>query len=177
MAGHNKWSKIKHKKAATDAAKSKIFSKFSQLIAMESKKCGGDENSPALRAVIERAKKAGMPKSNIEKAVAKGTGAGAENFEEVLYEAYGPGGAAIIITAITDNKNRTTPEIRHILSKRGLELAASGSATWAFEKDGNEYKATSFVELSDEDKEKLFELIETLKEHDDVQEVFTNLQE
>ncbi len=174
MAGHNKWSKIKHKKAATDAQKSKIFSKLARLIANESKKVMGDKDAPSLRAVIEKARAANMPKDNIERAIAKGAGAGANADEEVIYEFYGPGGVAVIVYALTDNKNRTTPEIKHILSKRGFDLATPGSASWAFSKEGTEYQANSFVELSDEDKEKLQELLEVLDEHDDVQEIFTN---
>jgi len=174
MSGHNKWSKIKHKKAATDAAKSKVFGKYAQLIALESKKCNGDVNSPGLRNVIDRAKKEGMPKNNIERAVAKGAGADGANFEEVTYEAYGPGGVAMIIEAVTDNKNRTTPEIRHILSKHGTELAASGAASWAFTKNGTEYEPNSTTEISDEDGERLTKLMEALDDHDDVQQVYTN---
>lgn len=173
MSGHNKWSKIKHKKAATDAQKSKIFSKHSSLIAMESRKAGGDVNSPGLAAAIERAKKDSMPKENIEKAVAKGGGTDGAALEEVLYETYGPGGAAIIITAVTDNSNRTTPEIRHILSKAGFELGASGSALWAFSKTSEGYVPNTPMELSESDGEKLGNLIETLEEHEDVQDVFT----
>ncbi len=174
MAGHNKWSKIKHKKAVTDAQKSKVFSKLAKLIASESKKCGGDKNSPGLRAVIEKARSANMPKDNIERAVAKGVSSDSSADEEVIYETYGPSGVAIVIYAITDNKNRTTPEIRHILNKRGYELAAQGSALWAFQKDGAEYKPNSFVEITGEDAEKLQELLDVLSEHDDVQDVFTN---
>ncbi len=175
MSGHNKWSKIKHKKAATDAAKSKIFGKYAQLIAMESKKCNGDINSPGLRSAIEQAKKESMPKGNIERAVAKGSGADGSNFEEVLYEAYGPGGVAIIVEAITDNKNRTTPEIRHILSKQNLELATTGAAMWAFTKTNDGYKPDSTTEINDADKKKLEILLETLNEHDDVQNIYTNI--
>ncbi len=176
MAGHNKWSKIKHKKAVTDAVKSKIFSKYAQMIALASKKCSGDTHSPELRSVIERAKKDGMPKTNIERAIAKGAGVGGAQIEEVIYEAYGPGGVAMIITAITDNKNRTTPEIKHILRKNGLELATSGAAIWAFTKDNTEYKPNSTIEISEEDNEKLNKLLDTLYEHDDVQDIFTNAQ-
>ncbi|MCD5384400.1 MAG: YebC/PmpR family DNA-binding transcriptional regulator [Candidatus Pacebacteria bacterium] len=174
MSGHNKWSKIKHKKGAADAARSKVFGKLAQLIALESKKCCGNVDSPGLRSVIDRAKAASMPKSNIERAIVKGSGAEGANFEEVTYEAYGPGGVALIIEAITDNKNRTTPEIRHILSKQGLELAASGSATWAFTKGTDGYKSNSTTEISESDGEKLKKLLEIFDEHDDVQEVYTN---
>ena len=173
MSGHNKWSKIKHKKAATDAQRSKIFSKHSMLITMEAKKANGDLSAPGLLAAIERAKKDSMPKDNIEKAVAKGSGADAGSLEEVTFEMYGPGGTAIIATAVTDNNNRTAPEIRHILSKAGYELGTPGSASWAFTKTAEGYTPNNPMELSDADGEKLADLIEKLEEQNDIQEVFT----
>jgi YebC/PmpR family DNA-binding regulatory protein len=173
MSGHNKWSKIKHKKAATDAQKSKIFSKHAALITMESRKANGDVNSPGLAAVIDRAKKDSMPKENIERAVAKGAGAGGEAFHEVMYEAFGPGGTAIIITAVTDNNNRTAPEIRNIFTKAGFALGGPGSAVWAFTKTNDGYVPQNPVELSDADGEKLANLIEHLEEQDDVQDIYT----
>lgn len=173
MSGHNKWSKIKHKKAATDAQKSKVFSKHAHLIALESKKAGGDVSAPGLAAAIERAKKDSMPKENIERAVAKGGGAEGAALEELLFETYGPAGVAILITAVTDNTNRTSPEIKHILTKAGYQLGAPGSASWAFTKTADGYVPQTPMELSDEDGEKLAALIETLEEHDDVQDVFT----
>ncbi|XKT74656.1 MAG: YebC/PmpR family DNA-binding transcriptional regulator [Patescibacteria group bacterium UBA2163] len=173
MSGHNKWSKIKHKKAATDAQKSKIFSKHANVIAVESRKAGGDVTSPGLAAAIERAKKDSMPKENIERAVAKGGGADAAALEEVTFEAFGPGGVALLITAVTDNNKRTAPEMRHIFSKAGYELGAPGSAAWAFTKTAEGYVPNSPVDLSDEDGEKLAALIEKLEEQDDVQDVYT----
>ncbi|MCR4284076.1 MAG: YebC/PmpR family DNA-binding transcriptional regulator [Parcubacteria group bacterium] len=174
MSGHNKWSKIKNKKAVTDAQKSKVFSKFSQLITIESKKAKGDENSPSLRAVVERAKKENMPITNIEKAIKKGAGADAGNLEEVLYEAYGPGGVALIIEGITDNKNRSAAEIKHILSKNGLSLAGQGSATWAFEKTHEGWEPKQITPIGEEDGAKLEKLIEELEDNDSVQNVYTN---
>lgn len=173
MSGHNKWSKVKHKKAATDAKKGKIFSKYSRLITLEAKKANGNRNSPGLVAVVERAKKESMPSDNIERAIQKATGSDAGSMEEVLYETYGPGGTAILITAVTDNSNRTSPEIRHLLSKAGYQLGTPGSASWAFTKTAAGYVPQSPVELSDEDGEKLATLIEMLEEHDDVQDVYT----
>jgi len=173
MAGHNKWSKIKHKKAVTDAKKSKVFAKHATLIAVESRKAGGDTSVPGLAAAIERAKKDSMPKENIDRAVAKGTGTEGEQVEEVTFECFGPGGTAMIITALTDNNNRTAPEIRHILSKAGHELGVPGAAMWAFTKTGDGYVPNTPMDLSDEDGEKLAALIETLEEHDDVQDVYT----
>ena len=174
MSGHNKWSKIKHKKAATDAKKSKIFSKHARLILVESKNAGGDVNSPALRAAIERAKKDSMPSDNIDRAVAKGKLGDGAHMEEVLYETYGPGGTAIIITALTDNNNRTSSEIKHSLSKAGFQLGTMGSAAWAFTKVAHKYVPTTPLTLTDEDGEKLANLIEELEDSDDVQDIFTS---
>lgn len=174
MSGHNKWSKIKHKKAASDAQKSKAFSKHAQLIAMESRKANGDVNSPGLAAAIDRAKKDSMPKENIDRAVAKGSGAGGAALEEIMYEGYGPGGAAILIQVVTDNKNRTAPEIRHIFSKAGYELGTPGSAAWAFQKTADGYYVpTTPLDLDDDTGEKLAEFIETLEDNDDVTNVYT----
>lgn len=174
MAGHNKWSKIKHKKAATDAQKSKVFGKLARLIAVESKLAGGDVNSPGLRAAIEKAKKENMPSDNIDRAVKKGAGGDALQMEAVLYEAYGPGGCALIVEGLTDNKNRSSAEIKHILSKNGLALAGQGSASWAFEKTNGEWEPKTMAPISDEDKEKLEKIIEELEENDDIQDVYTN---
>ncbi len=173
MAGHNKWSKIKHKKAATDAQKSKIFGKHASLIAMESRKAGGDVRAPGLAAAIERAKKDSMPKDNIDRAVAKGSGASGASFEEVIFEAFGPGGTALVVTAVTDNNNRTAPEIRHIFTKKGFQLGTPGSALWAFTKTADGYIPNNPVELTDADGEKLSGLVEALLEQDDVQDVYT----
>lgn len=173
MSGHNKWSKIKHKKAASDAVKSKTFSKHASLIAMESRKAKGDVGAPGLIAAIERAKKDSMPKENIDRAVSKGAGADGALLTEVLYETYGPGGTAILVTAVTDNPNRTTPEIKHTLSKSGYQLGGSGSSLWAFTKTAEGYVPNTPMALSEEDGEKLANLIEALEAHDDVQDIFT----
>lgn len=173
MSGHNKWSKIKHKKAATDAQRSKIFSKHSALITMEVKKAGGDTNSANVLAAVERAKKDSMPKDNIEKALAKGSGAGAAAMEEILYEGYGPGGVPLLIMTVTDNNNRTAPEIRHIFSKAGLELGTPGSAVWAFTKGTDGYTPTTPMELDEETGEKLADFIEKLEEQDDVTNIYS----
>lgn len=173
MSGHNKWSKIKHKKAASDAQKSKLFSKHAALIAMESRKAGGNLASPGLAAAIERAKKDSMPKDNIDRAVTKGAGTGGAALEEVTYEGYGPGGVAMLIQAVTDNNNRTAPEIRHIFSKAGLELGTPGSAAWAFTKTTDGFVPTTPMELDDATGEKLAEFIEALEEQDDVTNVYT----
>jgi YebC/PmpR family DNA-binding regulatory protein len=178
MSGHNKWSKIKNKKAVTDAQKSKMFGKLVRLIAAESKRVKGDINSPSLRTAIEKAKEANVPSDNIERAIKKGQGGEGGDMEQITYEAYGPGGCALIIEALTDNRNKAAQEIKHILSKNGYELAAPGSAAWAFEKisvtSGGGWEPKNTLPISEEDGAKLEALINELEENDEVQEVFTN---
>lgn len=175
MSGHNKWSKIKNKKAVTDAQKSKIFGKLVRFIAVESKKVKGDVNSPSLRTAIDKAKEANVPSDNIERAIKKGLGGEGGEMESITYEAYGPGGCAIIIEALTDSRNKAAQEIKHILSKNGFALAGQGSATWAFSKSPvGEWAANIKTEISEEDGVKLDTLIEELEENDEVQEVFCN---
>lgn len=174
MAGHNKWSKIKHKKAVTDAQKSKVFGKMARLIASESKKSGGDTSAPGLRTAIEKAKRENMPNDNIERAVKKGAGSEADEMESVLYEAYGPAGSAILIEGLTDNRNRTSAEIKHTLSKAGASLAEQGAASWAFTKTADGWEPHTTIPLSDEDGEKLGRIIEAIEESEDVQDVYTN---
>jgi len=138
MSGHSKWSTIKRKKGAADAKRGKIFTKLIREIQVAAKSGGGDENAnPRLRSAIQAAKIANMPLANVEKAVKKGTGElDGVSYDEVTYEAYGPGGVAIFIETLTDNKNRTVSDIRHILSKAGGNLATNGSVAWMFEKKG-----------------------------------------
>jgi len=176
MAGHSKWAQIKRAKAVTDAARSRTFSKFAREITLESKKVGGSLSAPTLAAVIARAKAANMPKDNIERAVAKGISKDSGNLEEVVYELYGPQGVAVIVTAVTDSKNRTTQEIKHLLSKNGYELGTPGSAAWAFSKSPNgRYTPTlPLMSVTGSDEERLSELLTLLDEYEDVQEVFTN---
>ncbi len=144
---------------------------------MESRLAHGDISAPGLIAAIERAKKDSMPKENIDRAVLKGKAADGAALGEVLYETYGPGGTAILITAVTDNPNRTTPEVRHLISKLGYQLGGVGSASWAFTKTHAGYIPNMRVELSDADGEKLAALIEAVEEHDDVQDIYTTADE
>lgn len=138
MAGHSKWAQIKHKKAHTDAKKGKLFTKLVKEISVAARLGGGDpDGNPRLRTAIEKAKEVNMPSENIKRAIMKGTGElPGVSYEEVLYEGYGPGGAAVIIEVMTDNKNRTLPEIRHILSKNGGSLGETGCVSWNFQKKG-----------------------------------------
>ncbi|MCX6787416.1 MAG: YebC/PmpR family DNA-binding transcriptional regulator [Candidatus Kaiserbacteria bacterium] len=175
MSGHSKWSQIKRQKSVADTAKSRVFSRYARLIALESKKANGILSAPGLSVVITRAKAANMPKDNIERAIAKGMSKDSDNLEQVVYEAYGPGGAALLIEALTDNKNRTTQEVKHLLLQHDIELATLGAASWAFTKVGGVYTPREpFIELSDTDEERLGAVLEALDEHDDVQEIFTN---
>lgn len=174
MSGHNKWSKIKRQKAGTDAMKSKIFSKMARAIATASKQVNGDTTSPILRTAIEKAREYNMPIDNIERAVKKGSGAEAEAMETITYEAYGPGGCALVIEALTSNRNKAAQEVKYILSQNGFSLATPGSATWAFTKEGGEWSPTMTVPLSEEDSKTLEKLIDELEDNDEVQDVYTN---
>lgn len=176
MAGHSKWAQIKRQKAVTDAAKSRTFSKFARELTVVSKKTGGNVSSPELAAVIARAKAANMPKDNIDRAVAKGQSKEAGELEQVVYEFYGPGGVAIVVNALTDSRNRTTQEVKLILTKNEYELGTPGSAAWAFAKtpDGRYRANEPLMEVAPEDEEKLGRLLTQLDEQDDVQEVSTN---
>ena len=138
MSGHSKWSTIKHKKAATDAKKGKLFSKLVKEIVVSAKLGGADIGSnPRLRMVVSKAKEASMPAKNIESAIQKGIGnKEGSQYEEMTYEGYGPGGVAILVDCLTDNKNRTVSDVRFAFGKRGGNLGESGSVAWQFEKKG-----------------------------------------
>jgi YebC/PmpR family DNA-binding regulatory protein len=138
MSGHNKWSTIKHKKGAADAKRGKIFTRILKEMTVAARMGGGDPNgNPRLRAAVAEAKANNMPKDNIERAIKRGTGEleGA-TYEEITYEGYGPGGVALIVETMTDNSNRTTPEIRHIFEKNGGNLGTPGSVRFQFERKG-----------------------------------------
>jgi transcriptional/translational regulatory protein YebC/TACO1 len=175
MSGHNKWSQIKHKKAKTDGAKSKLYSKYSKLISAEAQKVKGDRSAPSLRTIIDRAKSEDVTNEVIDRAVKKASEPGAA-LESIMYEAYGPGGCALMIEALTTNKNKAAQEVKHILSDNGFELAAVGSAAWAFSREGATWKPTITVELSDEDLVVLEKLVGDLDGSEEVQEVFTNVE-
>lgn len=148
MAGHSHWAGIKHKKAANDAKRGKIWSKIARMIIVAAKTGGGDPSANlSLRYAIDKAKAANMPKDTIEKAVKKGTGdLEGVSFEEVLYEGYGPSGVAIMVEALTDNRNRTGPEIKKVFEKRGGSFGTSGCVSWMFSKKGLITVNTSAVE-------------------------------
>lgn len=138
MAGHSKWAQIKHKKAVVDAKRGKIFTKIAKEITVAVRLGGKDpEMNPRLRTVIAKAKSVNMPNENIERAIKKGTGELADvQYEEITYEGYGPGGVAVLVEAMTDNKNRTVGEIRHLFSKYNGNLGETGCVSWLFEQKG-----------------------------------------
>jgi YebC/PmpR family DNA-binding regulatory protein len=138
MSGHNKWASIKHKKGANDAKRGKIFTKLIKEITVAARMGGGDPNgNPRLRAAILAARAENMPKDNIERGIKKGTGElEGVSYEESVYEGYGPGGAAVLVESLSDNKNRSVAEIRHVFTKNGGSLGTSGCVAWMFKKKG-----------------------------------------
>src|SRR6201747_2546603 len=139
MSGHSKWASIKHKKAVVDQRRGQAFTKLTRAITVAAREGGGDiEGNPSLALAVQKARDASMPKDNIERAIAKGTGEGidADQIETVLYEGYGPGGVALLVEALTDNRNRTGSEVRNMFSKSGGSLGEPGSVAWQFEKKG-----------------------------------------
>jgi len=177
MSGHSHSKTIKHRKDAVDAKRGKIFSKMSRLISVAAKEKGGDpETNPKLKLAIEKARGANMPKDNIEKAIKRGAGQlEGVKMEEFVYEAYGPAGTALIIEGITDNKNRTLAEIKHILSRFGGKLANSGSVKYLFDKKDDDWLAKYPLEIDEKTKRQVGKLLETLDEDEDVQKIYSNL--
>jgi YebC/PmpR family DNA-binding regulatory protein len=154
LSGHSKWSSIKHKKGAADAKRGKLFSKLSRAIIVAAKEGGGDPaNNLALQNAIEKARSYSMPRDNIDRAIAKGSGADADasTFETVVYEGYGPEGVAVIVEALTDNRNRTASDVRHLFAKHGGNLGATGAVAWQFER-----RAVVVVPADGVDEEELF---------------------
>ena len=239
MAGHSKWAQIKRKKAKTDAQRGKLFTKLGREIIVAAREGGGDPDGNArLKAAVQRAKEANMPNENIARAIQKGAGNLDGNaYEELFYEGYGPGGVAVLVRGLTDNRNRTSADVRHLFSKYGGNLGEAGCVAWQFQPQGviivdrvaaevSEDEMTllvldagtddmvtteeafelttapeelnsvreslsnqgievaeaeitmvpqTLISVGDEDAERLTELVEMLEEHDDVQEVYTNL--
>src|SRR5438067_10220933 len=175
MSGHSKWASIKHKKGALDAKRGKIFTRLIKELTVAARAGGGDPDmNPRLRTIIADAKSENMPAENIKRAIRKGTGEEpGVNYEEVSYEAYGPGGAAVIVDTLTDNKNRTVGELRHLLEKHGGNLAAAGAVSWMFSKKGY-----IVIEKSKADEEKLMAAVldagaDDLKDDEDNWEVLS----
>ncbi len=185
MSGHSKWSQIKNKKGVTDKKRGQLFSKLLKAITIAAKIEPSPQFNPRLRTTIDKAKENLVPQENIERAIKRASEA-TENLEELVMEAYGPEGSAILIEAITDNRNRTTNEVKTILKEYGAKWADPGSVLWAFNKntdsvgqdadsDGN-WKAKFPQKISEDGMEKLEKLIEALDEREDVQNIATNAQ-
>jgi len=182
MSGHSKWSTIKHKKAANDAKKGKVFSKLSTQITHAARQGGGDpEMNPNLRLYIDKAKSVGFPIDRIEKAISKGTGEGSEGitFEEAMYEGFGPGGIQIVVDTLTDNKNRTVSDLRKLFEEIGGRMGDSGSVSWNFEtkglivvKSGHMKKAEKYGQEDIYEAERRDEVMMTLMEIDGILDIF-----
>ncbi|MGM0452531.1 MAG: YebC/PmpR family DNA-binding transcriptional regulator [Thermodesulfobacteriota bacterium] len=175
MAGHSKWANIKHKKSAEDAKRGKIFTRIVKEIIVAARLGGGDPNAnPRLRTAIQSAKANNVPKDNVERAIKKGTGElEGVNYEETVYEGYGPGGAAVFVESLSDNKNRTVADVRHIFSKHGGNLGENGCVSWMFDKKG-----WIPVKKDDASEETLMEVAldagaEDIREDDGIFEVLT----
>jgi YebC/PmpR family DNA-binding regulatory protein len=158
MSGHSKWSSIKHKKGAADAKRGKLFTKLARAITVAARDGGGDpDGNPALATAIQKARDASMPKENIQRAIDRGSGVGAdaEAIERIVFEGYGPGGAAVLVDALTDNRNRTSAEVRHAFTKHNGSLGEPGSVAWIFEKrgvisvDGDRYSEEDLIPAID----------------------------
>ncbi len=205
MSGHNKWASIKHKKGAADARRGKIFTKLIKEITVAARMGGGDPaGNPRLRAAVLAAKAENMPKENIERGIKKGTGElEGVSYEESIYEGYGPGGAAVLVESLSDNKNRSVAEIRHIFTKNGGNLGANGCVAWMFKKKGfwevitapEDFEAVkaaidqlnvacttaevtmlpdTTTALVGKEAEQMMRLMDMLEDCDDVQKVYTN---
>lgn len=168
MSGHSKWSQIKHKKALTDKKKGQIFSKLSRLITLAAKKGTDPKSNPSLTQAIENARAMNMPNENIERAVKKVSDKNQIQIEELSIEALGPGGVALKIKAITDNRNRTMAEIKKILTENGSKLVQPGGLTWMFNMSAN---------INPEEHAQLDALFEALDDQDEVEDVVSNLKE
>ncbi|MBI2591803.1 MAG: YebC/PmpR family DNA-binding transcriptional regulator [Candidatus Brennerbacteria bacterium] len=178
MSGHSHWSGIKHKKEITDKKRAVLFSKLLNAVAIAAKNEPNPQFNPRLRTVIEKAKANNVPLANIERAIKKA--AETKDLEELIIEAYGPAGAAIIINAVSDNKNRTISEIRKILADNNAKIAEPGSVIWSFEQppassENQEWRPKFKQTINPEDKNKLDTLIQELEERDDIQKVYTNM--
>jgi YebC/PmpR family DNA-binding regulatory protein len=174
MSGHSKWNSIKHQKAAADAKKGAVFTRIARNVTLAAREGGEDpETNFKLRMAIDQAKAFNVPKDNIERAIKRGTGEGDEGqLQEITYEAYGPGGVAIIIKVVTDNTNRALSDLRHVLTKYGGSLGESGSAMWNFDPKG--FRPKNTIELDESNKKKLDNLTHALDELEDINDFYTN---
>lgn len=182
MAGHSKWHNIKNKKAATDSKKAKVFSQLARLIrvAVKEGKSGDPKHNNALRLLLEKSRSANMPKDKVQKAIDCGLGKGsAANIKEVIYEGFGPGGIGLLIVAFTDNTNRTSAELRGVLSRTGGSLGSPGSVMYMFKRgQEGDYVCTIPLKITDEDaKKKITGLLDQLLSMEDIEDVYTSMKE
>lgn len=173
MAGHSKWKQIKHKKAAQDEKRGKLFSKLAGQIAIAARNGADPQFNPALRSAIEQAKRNNMPQANIDRALQRARAKG--GLESVLIEIYGPGGVGILVEAETDNRNRTFGELRAIAKESEAKIAEPSGVLWAFEKTDGGYRPKFPQEVSGETKSRVAELTRLLEAHDDVRAVYSTL--
>ncbi len=173
MSGHSKWSQIKHQKGVTDQKKGELFSKLLNAVSIAAKGDSNPEFNPRLRAAILKAKENNVPLENIERAIKKALET-AKNLEELTFEAYGPGGAAILIKAVSDNKNKTVAEVKKILGESNGKWAESGSVVWAFEKTAEGWKIKFNQPINEDDKAGLKTLLRDLRSQQDIREVYVN---
>lgn len=173
MSGHSHWAGIKHKKGIADQKRGQVFSKLLSAITAAARAEQNPDFNPRLRTAVQKARDANVPSENIERAIKRAKESGAV-LEELTLEAYGPAGTALLIEAITDNKNRTIPEIKKILSAEGAKWAEPGSVRWAFEKKEIGFEPKFPQGLNEENAQKLSVLVEAIENHDDVQNVYTN---
>ncbi|MBN1258254.1 YebC/PmpR family DNA-binding transcriptional regulator [Candidatus Peregrinibacteria bacterium] len=177
MSGHSKWHNIKEKKGATDAKRGKVFTRHAALIAIAAKSGGDPSMNPGLRFAIDNAKRDNVPNANIERAIKRGTGElkGEAQIEEITYEGYGPGGIAVIVECLTDNKNRTFTNLRILFDKRGGNIGGTGSVAWMFERQGTSYVPKYPVNIEDaETAKKVLGFVDALEEDEDVSNVTSN---
>lgn len=173
MSGHSHWAGIKHKKGAADQKRGEVFGKLLAAISIAAKSEPNPDFNPRLRTAVEKAKAASVPKDKIESAVKRASDS-SQNLEELIFEAYGPGGTAIFVEVISDNRNRSVAEIKKILNDFGGKWAEPGSVKWAFEKIGDAWRAKFEQELPAAEKEKVRALTGALEKREDVQKVYTN---
>ncbi len=170
MSGHSRWSQIRHKKALSDQKRGKIFSKLSRVITLAARKGSDPQANPSLASAIEQARAVNMPNDNIERAIKKVSEKGSEQLSEIIIEAIGPGGVALRIKGVTDNKNRTISDVRNILSDHGAKMVSPGSISWMFQQS---------VPPPDDPatQQQIEKLFEALEDHDDIEDVETNTQD
>ena len=173
MSGHNKWSKIKHKKQATDSSRSKEFAKMTSCIKIELQKSGGDANSPGVKAAVKKAKSINIPNINIEKALTNFSKK--KEQETLVYESFGPSGSVFVVVCESENKNKTAATIRHIFSKNRFPITQPNSVLWMFEKTTTSYKPKNQISLDEESLEVFNSLKSQLEEESCVKDVYTNI--